>query len=343
MIYDISPVNSYTGNGVTTKFDFDFYIENESQLNVYKYNALGAKFKLIYNVDYSINEFKNINGSYIIFPINNSSHGILAQNERISLELTLPISQDTQYNNSSLLNLEELEYSFDYLTRLVQIFAKKFDSCILLSDYTSSNISELIQQVINCSSTAQETYQNIINYEYNIATQNSLGLVKPDCSTIVIDDDGTISTNLDSLLALKANTDGSNMSTSVKNFDGQWQKTTGGALASDVALPTTDELEYSLADKLPDDNYNYEALFTVSVTTGTSSGNIAQAQLRTDLQTFAIHVCRATTRSSSSVTASGSVILPVGTGRVVSMYPITNNTGTFTLSMRGYRRIGTNQ
>ena len=130
MIYDVLPVNNYSGNGSSNLFDFDFYIENPNQLNVFHFDKNGLKKKLIYNLDYSINEFKNLNGSFITFPIKGSEYDILSSEEKISLELTLPISQETQYNNSSLLNLQALEYSLDYLTRLIQIYSRKFDICV---------------------------------------------------------------------------------------------------------------------------------------------------------------------------------------------------------------------
>ena len=69
MIYDISPVNNHKGNGTNKIFDFDFYIENENQLKVYFYNENNIKEELKNNFDYTINEFKNNNGSYITYPI----------------------------------------------------------------------------------------------------------------------------------------------------------------------------------------------------------------------------------------------------------------------------------
>ncbi len=142
MIYDILPVNSYRGNGNATKFDFDFYIENEQQLNVFHFDKYDSKTKLELGVDYTINEIKNKNGSYINFPITGSYYGVLSENEKISIELTLPISQETQYNNSSLLNLEALEYSLDYLTRLIQILARKLKLCLTVEpgEVTSSEL-----------------------------------------------------------------------------------------------------------------------------------------------------------------------------------------------------------
>ena len=147
MIYEIIPVNNYQGNNSSTQFDFDFYIENETQLCVYHFNSNNTKIKLTYGIDYSINELKNKNGSFITFPLQTSGYSILADNEKLSLELTLPISQEVEYNNSSSVNYEELEYSFDYLTRLIQILARKMDRCVKVEEISEVTPDGLINQI----------------------------------------------------------------------------------------------------------------------------------------------------------------------------------------------------
>ena len=154
MIYDVLPVNNYLGNGSSTNFDFNFFIEDGTQLKVYHYNNNSLKTELVENVDYSVNEYKNENGSYITFPLDGSAYSVLQSDERISLELTLPILQDTQYNNSSLLNLKTLEYSLDYLTRLIQIFARKVELCVKVEEGSDNTPEELIETINNQSISA---------------------------------------------------------------------------------------------------------------------------------------------------------------------------------------------
>ena len=132
MIYDVLPVNNYTGNNSTTMFDFNFYIENENQLKVYIINSDDTVNELVYGKDYSINEFGNENGSYITFPLESSTYSVLADNQNISINLYLPILQQTQYENSSLLNLNSLEYSLDYLTRLSKVQEKVKDKIMII-------------------------------------------------------------------------------------------------------------------------------------------------------------------------------------------------------------------
>ena len=155
MIYDISPVNNYRGNNNSTIFDFDFYIDNENQLKVYLYDENNVKFELKNNVDYLIEGVQNENGGYITFPIEGSEYAILNDSQKISLELDLPVSQETQYNNSSLLNLEALEYSFDYLTRLIQILKRKIALCVKVEECSQNSPQELIDMINDASVSAQ--------------------------------------------------------------------------------------------------------------------------------------------------------------------------------------------
>ena len=101
MIPEIAPYNNYKGDGKATQFDFDFYIEDGSQLNVEYTNKDGATVTLQQDIDYTINEIGNKNGSYIVFPKAGSTYSVLNENEIISLQLTLPIAQESEFGTSS--------------------------------------------------------------------------------------------------------------------------------------------------------------------------------------------------------------------------------------------------
>ena len=166
MIYDISPVNNYVGNNSTTTFDFDFYIENENQLNVYLIESDLTKTLLLYNIDYSINEFGNENGSYINYPLENSNHTVLSDTQKISLQLTLPISQETQYQNSSRINLKSVEYSFDYLTRIAQILDRNLKRTVKVEEGDNIDTDALsagLTTISNNISSINSVFQSISN------------------------------------------------------------------------------------------------------------------------------------------------------------------------------------
>lgn len=140
-----------------------------------------------------------------------------------------------------------------------------------------------------------------------------------------------------------ANSDLSNLSATGKHvIDGQWVSSRKEIIINGTP-PTTKDVSFDLSSYLPNDGYTYEVLFSAVGTTGNVSGNGSVIILHTDLQPYNAYIYAVRTRAASTVNAAGSVILPVGTGRTVSVNFSTNNTGTYNLYAFGYRRIGTNQ
>ena len=185
----ITPVNNYTGNGSTTTFDFDFLIEEEKELLVQKTNALGVQETLTLNVDYSIAETGNENGSHITFPIAGSTYNVLGSDEVISLSLELDIEQEKEYKNSSKLHLATLEWSLDYIIRLIQILNRKTERSVKVqegSGQTADDLIEALQEAqINASNSAAaaatsetkaQNYAISAGEEATIATQKVVEL-----------------------------------------------------------------------------------------------------------------------------------------------------------------------
>lgn len=148
-----------------------------------------------------------------------------------------------------------------------------------------------------------------------------------------------------SAISGKANTDLSNISgTSTKSIDGQWVYSYK-QLASTVSVDnTTPVTQYSLANYLPNDGYNYEVLMQGLCNTGTTSGQFISIVLQTDIYTGSIEICSIRTRSASLVDTRGNGIVAVGAGRYVSHIPSSSNNynGSYSLAATAYRRIGTN-
>lgn len=174
MIPEIIPVKNYSGNDVTTKFDFDFYIENENQLVVYHTNKDGVQTLLELGKDYAINEVGQENGSFITFPITGSNYPILqgessygvGDAEKISLCLYLPISQETEYGTSDKLDQKSLEYSLDYLTRLIQILNRQMERSIKVPEGAELDLKSLLERInsiYNKLTELNEIYSEIDN------------------------------------------------------------------------------------------------------------------------------------------------------------------------------------
>ena len=162
----IVPVNNHLGNNSCTKFDFDFFIQSQDELQVSLTNKNGIISILQYGIDYSINEIGNENGSYITFPLASSSFGILAPDETITLGLSLVIKQESEFENSANLDLEILEKTFDYIVRVLQILDRKIERCVKTNEGVEINPDKLMEQINEnalVSLNAAETSKNAAN------------------------------------------------------------------------------------------------------------------------------------------------------------------------------------
>ena len=228
MIPETNPYNNWSGNGSSTTFDFDFYIEDATQLTVYRTGSDGAQSKLTYGTDYSINEFKNENGSYITFPLVSSSYGVLQTGEVISLCLTLPISQQNPFGKSSYLDLTTLEYSLDYLTRICQIIQRELERAVKVKEGSDIDTDELTQDLIivadNISdvntvagnigdiNTVEDNITDVNTVATNIANVNKTGNDITNVNTVANDitNVNTVAgdkTNIDTVAGDKTNID----------------------------------------------------------------------------------------------------------------------------------------
>ncbi len=146
-VSSIEPVNNYAGNNSATKFDFDFFIENENELLVQHTNKAGYQTTLKLNTDYTINEIGSENGSYIIFPIDGSDYDVLKEDEVITLSLDLQIVQEKEFKNSSKLSLKVLESAFDYVTRLIQILNRRIERAVKVKEGITIEPDKLMDEV----------------------------------------------------------------------------------------------------------------------------------------------------------------------------------------------------
>lgn len=166
-VSSLVPVNNYTGNGSTCQFDFDFLIEDEKELVVTLMNKKeNTKEQLIFGVDYSINEIGSKNGSFIIYPLEEiSSHEVLSPDEVLTLSLNLDIKQESEFENSATLKLDVLEWTFDYIVRVLQILSRKVDRSVKIVEGENTKPEELVQNLFdaefNSKLYAKAAYQNL--------------------------------------------------------------------------------------------------------------------------------------------------------------------------------------
>ena len=174
MIPDKEPVNTWSGNSSNMTFDFDFLINSEDELLVLHTNKAGVQTALKLNIDYTIHQTGNADGSYIIFPILGSSYKTLGEGEKITLMLDIPIAQNSPYGTSDKLNLKSLEFSLDYIVRLIQMVNRKAERSVKVQEGSSVTPDDLIESLnqaqINANNSAQQAAASASSASYYAVT-----------------------------------------------------------------------------------------------------------------------------------------------------------------------------
>ena len=153
MIPQQTPVKNHWGNNSTTVFDFDFYINDAEQIKVTHTDMSGYVSNPVLGVDYTVNSVGNLNGGNITFPIEGSTYSVLGWNEStnekelLSIALDLPVEQPAEYSMSGDLNKKNLEYSLDYLTRLIQILYRQISRTTKIAEGSSQSVDEFIAEL----------------------------------------------------------------------------------------------------------------------------------------------------------------------------------------------------
>ncbi len=160
MIPDKEPVNTWDGNSSNITFDFDFLINSGEELLVLHTDKTGIQNALKLNIDYTIHQTGNADGSYITFPILGSSYKTLAEGEKITLMLNIPIAQTSPYGTSDKLNLKSLEFSLDYIVRLIQMVNRKADRSVKIQEGSSMTPDNLIESIKEAQMNAQNFAKN---------------------------------------------------------------------------------------------------------------------------------------------------------------------------------------
>ena len=127
-----------------------------------------------------------------------------------------------------------------------------------------------------------------------------------------------------------------------EKLDGEWVTPLEyNPIIENINLNSSTYLELDLTELLPKDNNIYECIISGTVTTGSTSGNnayISLKQLNNNSNWF--DVCRAQTRSSSTVGSIGSCIMPIGIDRKITLYRSTSLHGTVNnIKLNSYKKV----
>lgn len=202
-------------------------------------------------------------------------------------------------------------------------------SCINTKTTSSFNVTNFNNNGLGnwyaCGYTSILNYEQKRVYEYVVIANSVKTEIEVDIDEIATDLNG------------KADVDGSNMVSSVKNFDGQWIS----SISTLSTATAVNSYEISLSNYLPNDNYNYEVLISAKAnrsSSGTCVLDFGSDIINTNLDDNSMNLVGC---SGGNMDGSASVI-PVGLGRKI-LFKIGGNAASWTyINAIAYRRIGTN-
>lgn len=134
----------YTGNGVTTVFDYDFRILSNQHLQVIKADANGDETTLALTTNYTVSGVGDAEGGSITVLVAPSSA------EKITILRNMPFTQETDLENQGAYYAETVEDALDAAAMRDQQLAEKLDRAILVpasEDIGGTNLAT--QLVIN--------------------------------------------------------------------------------------------------------------------------------------------------------------------------------------------------
>ncbi|MBW5406788.1 hypothetical protein FNH25_08055 [Morganella morganii] len=123
----------YTGNGVTTDFDFRFRIFEAKHLVVSVADPDGTERILTNGTDYTLRGVGSYRGGKVILKMP------LAAGWKIGIARDLPVVQETDLRNQGKFFAEVHEDAFDYLTMLIQKSLGYLSLCLRKSSFISDH------------------------------------------------------------------------------------------------------------------------------------------------------------------------------------------------------------
>ena len=123
-----------------------------------------------------------------------------------------------------------------------------------------------------------------------------------------------------------------------KELDGEWQYC-HYVLALDVPLTSPTPLSFDLSSYMPKDENIYEIILSVRIVTGSGDGMYAAGLLKSTPMENNVYFCNARSRTTSSATASGCGIIPLGADKIITIMRTTDYTGKISITFDGFRKV----
>lgn len=136
----ITKSGPYAGNGVTTTFDYDFQIQDESELLVTRQNADASETVLVLTTDYTVTGVGSDTGGTIVLvdPATDAASGT-----QLVIQYDGNFNQSNDYSNQGAIQLSQLEDQMDQLVMHLRQLKEIADRAVTVDAFGTADIAAL--------------------------------------------------------------------------------------------------------------------------------------------------------------------------------------------------------
>ncbi|MES0042625.1 hypothetical protein [Mesorhizobium sp. M0091] len=141
----------YTGNGVTTAFDYEFRIVNRDYLKVLKANAAGNETVLTIDADYTVTNVGNSGGGQVVLTVP------LSTGQTLTLLPLVPFTQEIDLENQGAYYAETVEKAFDLSVMRDQQLQEQINRAVTIpASEDPAQLDGLVHDILRLADSADE-------------------------------------------------------------------------------------------------------------------------------------------------------------------------------------------
>lgn len=191
-------VHKYVGDGTQGNWPVLFTFLEPEHVQAIKTSVAGVDAQLVYGTDYSIDLLEGGGGSCV---------APLAQDEKMTLFLDVPLTQDTDLRNAGKLSAEVIERMSDKLTLALQQQREDLERCVQVSTTSSTTPKQLMQDLTDSAAKAASAKSDLIvikdeTLQFKNASSAQVGLAAAEVVKAqgVVSDAETLVSNAQNLI-----------------------------------------------------------------------------------------------------------------------------------------------
>lgn len=146
-------MHKYVGDGTQGDWPVLFTFLEPEHVQAIKTSVAGVDAQLVYGIDYSVEMLEGGGGSCV---------ASLAQDEKMTLFLDVPLTQDTDLRNAGKLNADVIERMSDKLTLALQQLREDLERCVQVPATSSTTPEQLMQNLTEAAAKAASAKNELL-------------------------------------------------------------------------------------------------------------------------------------------------------------------------------------